>query len=58
MKTELKSGEVYAAIAMAIYESTELHDEERTIITIRNTARDFSPWSLKIQTMREIPIKR
>jgi Na+-transporting methylmalonyl-CoA/oxaloacetate decarboxylase gamma subunit len=53
-----QSGEVYAAIAMAIYEATELHDEENTILTIRNTARNYSPWSSKIYTLREIPNKK
>jgi Na+-transporting methylmalonyl-CoA/oxaloacetate decarboxylase gamma subunit len=53
-----QSGEVYAAIAMAIYEATELHDEENTILTIRNTARHYSPWSSKIYTLRETPHKK
>jgi len=52
------SGDIYAAIAMAIYEATELHDEENTILTIKNTARSYSPWSSKIYTLREIPNKR
>jgi len=50
-----QSGEIYAAIAMAIYEATELHDEENTILTIKNTVRNYSPWSSKIYTLREIP---
>jgi len=50
-----QSGEVYAAIAMAIYEATELHDEENTILTIKNTVRNYSPWSSKIYTLREMP---
>lgn len=53
-----QSGDVYAAIALAIYEATELHDEENTILTIRNTARHYSPWSSKIYTLREIPNKK
>jgi Na+-transporting methylmalonyl-CoA/oxaloacetate decarboxylase gamma subunit len=52
------SGDIYAAIAMAIYEATELHDEENTILTIKNTARTYSPWSSKIYTLRETPIKK
>jgi len=52
-----QSGEVYAAIAMAIYEATELHDEENTILTIKNTVRNYSPWSSKIYTLRETPIR-
>lgn len=52
-----QSGEIYAAIALAIYEATEYHDEENTILTIKNAARHYSPWSSKIYTLREIPIK-
>jgi Na+-transporting methylmalonyl-CoA/oxaloacetate decarboxylase gamma subunit len=52
-----RSGDIYAAIAMAIYEATELHDEENTILTIKNTARNYSPWSSKIYTLRELPKK-
>jgi len=53
-----QSGAVYAAIAMAIYEATELHDDEQTILTIKNTARRYSPWSSKIYTLRELPNKK
>jgi hypothetical protein len=52
-----RSGEIYAAIAMAIYEATELHDEEHAILTIKNTERNYSPWSSKIYTLREMPKK-
>ena len=50
-----QSGEVYAAIAMAIYDATEMHDDENTILTIKNTVRNYSPWSSKIYTLRELP---
>ncbi|MDR0732689.1 MAG: OadG family protein [Dysgonamonadaceae bacterium] len=53
-----QSGELFAAIAMAIYEATELHDEENTILTIKNKASIYSPWSSKIYTLREIPVKK
>ena len=53
-----QSGAVYAAIAMAIYEATELHDDEQAILTIKNTARRYSPWSSKIYTLRELPNKK
>lgn len=53
-----QSGDIYAAIAMAIYEATELHDEENTILTIKNTARNYSPWSSKIYSLRETPNKK
>jgi hypothetical protein len=52
------SGDIYAAIAMAIYEATELHDEENTILTIKKTARSYSPWNSKIYTLRETPVKK
>jgi Na+-transporting methylmalonyl-CoA/oxaloacetate decarboxylase gamma subunit len=53
-----QSGDIYAAIAIAIYEVTEMHDDENTILTIKNTARNYSPWSSKIYTLRELPIKK
>jgi Na+-transporting methylmalonyl-CoA/oxaloacetate decarboxylase gamma subunit len=53
-----ESGEIYAAIAMAIYEATEsVHDDENTVLTIKNVARNYSPWSSKIYTLRELPKK-
>jgi Na+-transporting methylmalonyl-CoA/oxaloacetate decarboxylase gamma subunit len=53
-----QSGDMYAAIAMAIYEATELHDEEHTILTIKRSVSSYSPWSSKIYTLRETPIKK
>jgi len=53
-----QSGDIFAAIALAIYEATELHDEENAILTIKNTARNYSPWSSKIYSLREIPNKK
>ena len=53
-----QSGELFAAIAMAIYEATELNDEEHTILTIKNKASIYSPWSSKIYTLREMPVKK
>ena len=53
-----ESGEVYAAISMAIYEATEaVHDDENTVLTIKNVARSYSPWSSKIYSLRELPKK-
>ncbi len=53
-----ESGEIYAAIAMAIYEATEaVHDDENTVLTIKNVARNYSPWSSKIYSLRELPKK-
>ncbi len=53
-----QSGEIFAAIAMAIYEVTEdEHDDENTVLTIKNVARNYSPWSSKIYSLRELPKK-
>lgn len=50
------SGEVYAAIAMALYEyENDIHDIENTILTIDKVERRYSPWSSKIYTLRETP---
>lgn len=54
--TSTESGAIYAAISMAIYEATEAHDVENTILTIKQTARNYSPWSSKIYTLRETPV--
>ncbi len=53
-----ESGEVFAAIAMAINEVMEEdHDDENMVITMKNVARNYSPWSSKIYTLRELPKK-
>lgn len=50
------SGELNAAIAMALYlYQNELHDLENTVLTIRKTSRNYSPWSSKIYTIRKYP---
>lgn len=51
-----ESGEIFAAIALAIHEITEdEHDDENTVLTIKNVARNYSPWSSKIYSLRELP---
>lgn len=51
--TEEISGEVNGAIAMALFLYTsELHDNEQTVLTIKKVARTYSPWSSKIYGMR------
>lgn len=46
------SGEIYAAIATAIYLfNEELHDEEDTVITIQKVERAWSPWNAKFYNM-------
>ncbi len=53
------SGEIYAAIAMAMYQySKDLHDVENTVLTINRGAKAYSPWSSKIYGLRQVPDKR
>lgn len=55
---EQASGEVMAAIAMALYEvNNEVHDLEHTVLTINRVTRNYSPWSSKIYGLREQPKK-
>jgi len=43
------SGEENAAIAAALYLFfSELHDEEKYVMTIRKVSKTYSPWSSKI----------
>jgi Na+-transporting methylmalonyl-CoA/oxaloacetate decarboxylase gamma subunit len=52
------SGEVLAAISTALYELNEdVHDIERTVLTIQKVKRNYSPWSSKIYGLRENPRK-
>ena len=53
-----ESGEVYAAIAMALYQHLEVHDVEDTIITINKVKKAYSPWNSKIYSLREVPNKK
>jgi Na+-transporting methylmalonyl-CoA/oxaloacetate decarboxylase gamma subunit len=46
------SGEVAAAISMAIYLCRDLHDNESDVITIKKVSKAYSPWSSKIYGMR------
>lgn len=46
------SGEVAAAISMAIYLCRDLHDTESDIITIKKMPKTYSPWNSKIYGMR------
>ncbi|MDM8337459.1 OadG family transporter subunit [Mediterranea massiliensis] len=53
-----ESGEVFAAIAMALHEYQDnVHDIEDTILTINKVKRNYSPWSSKIYTLRQTPHK-
>ena len=52
-------GERVAAIAMAMYEmQSDVHDVEDTVLTITRVKRSYSPWSSKIYTLRETPLKK
>ena len=52
------SGEVIAAIAMALRDHLEAHDRENTVLTINKVRRSYSPWSSKIYNMREMPRRK
>lgn len=54
---DIDSGEEIAAIAMAIYEHLNAHDNESTVLTINKVKRAYSPWSSKIYNMRRLPGK-
>jgi hypothetical protein len=48
--------ELQAAIGFALHMYvTELHDFEKTILTIRKVMRPYSPWSSKIYGLRRTP---
>ena len=52
-------GEIFAAIAMAMHEmQNDVHDVEDTVLTITRVKRSYSPWSSKIYTLRETPLKK
>ena len=52
-------GEIFAAIAMAMYEmQSDVHDVEDTVLTITRVKRSYSPWSSKIYTLRETPPRK
>jgi len=51
----MMSGEVNAAIAMALYQYlNELHDIESGVITIKRVSRNYSPWSSKLYNMNNL----
>ena len=53
-KTKDESGEVYAAIAAAIYAyDQDMHDEEDTVITIQKVERAWTPWNAKFYNMNK-----
>lgn len=57
---EETAGEVYAAIAVALHLcliDEDEHDIENAILTIKRVTRNYSPWSSKIYSLRELPKK-
>ncbi|MDR0834867.1 MAG: hypothetical protein LBN93_11945 [Candidatus Symbiothrix sp.] len=53
-----QSDEVFAAIALALSGATEWHDLESNVLTIHNVENNYSPWSSKIYSLRELPLRR
>lgn len=49
------SGEEIAAIAMALHDHLNAHDQEQTVLTINKVKKAYSPWSSKIYNMRQFP---
>ena len=46
-------GQVVAAIAITIYLSQELHDDESNLLTIKKATKTYSPWSSKIYGLQD-----
>ena len=42
-----ESGEVFAAIAMALHETINVHDTETYVVTIQQDGGKYSPWNTK-----------
>jgi Na+-transporting methylmalonyl-CoA/oxaloacetate decarboxylase gamma subunit len=59
IKAEEMSGEMHAAISMALYElDNDVHDMEDMVLTISRTRRAYSPWSSKIYGLRQMPNRK
>ncbi len=46
-------GQVVAAIAMTVYLTKELHDDESNLLTIKKASKTYSPWSSKIYGLQD-----
>lgn len=57
-RPDLDSGEVIAAIAMALHDHLDAHDRENTVLTINKVKRAYSPWSSKLYGMRRLPERK
>jgi glutaconyl-CoA/methylmalonyl-CoA decarboxylase subunit delta len=52
LKTTDITGETSAAISLALHlYLEEMHDEDNTILTIRNYSKNYKPWSSKIYSV-------
>lgn len=52
-------GDVNAAIAMALHlHFEEIHDDEDTVLTILNQKKAYKPWSSKLYSMTQQPVKQ
>lgn len=49
------SGEEIAAIALALYQHLNAHDQESNALTINKVRRAYSPWNSRIYQMRQTP---
>ena len=56
-RPEGDSGEVIAAICMALNEHLNAHDLESAILTINRGRKTYSPWNSHIYTLRQNPRK-
>ncbi len=52
------SGEVCAAISLALHQHLNTHDVEDMVLTINKVKKAYSPWNSKIYSLREIPNKK
>lgn len=57
-KQDLDSGEVIAAISLALAQHFDAHDIEDNVLTMKRMKRAYSPWNSKIYNMREVPMLR
>jgi hypothetical protein len=54
---EADMGEIVAAISLALsLHMQDIHDYEKTVITMQKVMRPYSPWSSKIYGLRERPL--
>ena len=54
---ESEMGEIVAAISLALsLHMQDIHDYEKTVITMQKVMKPYSPWSSKIYGLREKPL--